>query len=871
VSFRSLGSSRVVEHVSASVVRSTLVWAPALAVLALAACDPSREPPGALCDRDPLIPGCTPPEPPFPGLLAPVEILRDDSGIPHVFAQNDADAYYASGYVQAFDRLFQMDLVRRRALGRRAEVLGAEAIGEDRMIRVLDIPRWGRTNAAATLREDPARYQLAQAWVAGVNRRIREVRSGAAPMPREFEALGYQPEEWQVADAFAVGKLLLFGNANQLSYDILSSIIHEYLPDLDARIGLMLPVRDSFILPEDERPRRSNNSARPQLPPTLPRALRPLPDDAEQRIRRFFAVFSGLRPGASNSWAVDGRHTANGRPWIAGDPHQPFQSPSLFWIHHLNSADAGGSLDVIGWSFVGAPGVHLGHNRHVVWTATTNYPDTMDLWDVLPGPNGGVMIAGTEVPIQIRHETIAVAGRSPVELDVEDVPGYGVLLPDDIVPLPIGRPGRRLLFAWTGFQPTHEFLSFDAIGRAQTLDEFDAAVDRNEIGNFNFLAASANGITYRSTPAVPDRGAPRGIRPFLVLDGDDPRTFWTLGRLDLARLPHSRGGSHGWLVTANNDPFGFTADGRIEGDPWYFGAYFDPGFRSARIEAEIARLVDRGGVTIEDMQALQDDTYSILADDVVPILVETWASRTRDRVLEPWRHRDDLDALVTRLASWDRRMERVSSEAVIFNAYVFFLAQRVLQDDLSIVFEPILDASPAYMFKFLSNALRGRAPQSDAIFAGEPRSVSIVRALEETETYLIERFGSASTGYRWGDVHGSAFRSIWGPRLDGGRVPTDGAEGTVNVSGSSFFDAEGRPRPSLDALSGPLFRMVAGFAEDGTPEAWANMPRGVSGDPESEHWDDLHEDWVENRYRRLRFRRSDVETAPHERMILSPE
>lgn len=848
----------------------------ALACLAASlwvACDHDAGPPDEVCDRDPLIAGCTPPEPPFPGLSANVEIVRDASGVPHIYASSDADALYGAGYMQAFDRLFQMDLMRRHALGRRAEVLGPAYVNEDRIIRVIDIPRWGRTNAAALRRDDPGTYALAQAWVAGVNRRIREVRSGAAPMPPEFTELGYEPDEWETSDAFAVGKLLLFGNANQLPYDILSAIIAQYLPDLDRRVGLMLPIRDSFVLPEDERPwpARPGSRAAPELPPITEEARQPLPGDAEERLARFFANFRELMPGASNNWAIDGRFTANGRPLIAGDPHQPLQSPSLFWMHHLNSADAGGTLNVIGFSFVGAPGVHLGHNARVAWTATTNYPDTMDLWDVRPGIGGTVFVAGEEIAIRVRRETIAVAGADAVVIDVEEVPGYGVLLPDDLAPIPVGRPGRRLLFSWTGFGPTHEFESFLAIDRASTLDEFDAAVDRNEIGNFNFVAADATGWTYRSTPRVPDRGVLGSMRPFGVLDGDDRRAFWTRGDLDLARLPHSRGSTRGWIVSANNDPFGFTADGAVDDDPWYFGAYFDPGLRSAVIEDRIARLVARGGVTIEEMQQLQDNTFSILAEDVLAALIETWAARDRDPMLEAWRDRRDLDELVQRLAAWDRRMERGSSEAVIANAYMFLLARRVLRDDLSFVFEPILDSSPAYVLKILSNALRGRVPRPDEVFAGEPRAVSLVRALDETAAYLVERFGGTTAAYTWGDVHGTDFRSIWGSRLHGGWVSTDGAEGTVNVSSTAFFESGGRPRARFDAHGGPIFRMTAGFAEDGTPEAWVNAPRGVSGDPASPHWDDLLEDWIENRYRRLLFRRAEIDAGPTERMTLAPE
>ncbi|AKF03467.1 penicillin acylase family protein [Sandaracinus amylolyticus] len=841
----------------------------ALALALLGGCgDDTRvaPPTEAQCDADPLLPGCTPDErPTFAGLDDEVAILRDDMGVAHVYAQSDRDAFYASGYMQAFDRLLQMDLNRRRALGRRAEVLGESYVDEDELSRLFDLPRWARTNEAALFRDDPERWALVQAWTEGVNARIREVLADRSQLPPEFEELGYEPEEWTPVDAFAFGKLVLFGNANQLESSILSAILDEYLPELDGRLGLLLPIRDAYVMPPDERPA----TARAIVRPSAPRTPRALPPDALERIARFQSTMADFRSGGSNNWALDGRHTANGRPLIAGDPHQPLQSPSLFWLHHMNSADAGGALDVVGFNFVGSPGVQLGHNRHVAWTATTTYPDNMDVWDVAIGPGGGVMIGDEEVAIVTRTETIAVAGANTVEYVVEDVPGHGVLLPSGLSPLPLGRPGRRLLVNWTGLRVTHEFEGFFGFGTARDTDEFAAAVEGVELGYFNFVFADANGIRYHSQPLVPDRGVIGARRPWALSDGDDASTFWRDRWLDRARMPSSTGGARGWITSANNDPFGFVADGRVDTDPWYFGVLYDPGLRAARIEQELERLIARGDVTVEDMQVLQDDTHSIIADDLVPVLEEVWATVETDDALAEWRGRDDLDALVVSLAAWDRRMERTSSEAVVLNAFSYFLAQRVLADDMTIVFDAVMSESSAFIFKWLSNVLRGRAPDSESFFAGEARSVSVVRALDETAAWLAERFPGGS--YTWGDVHGTRFPSLYGERLDGGWVATDGAEGTVNVSVTDFFGDGDAPRERLEASSGSIYRLVATFGDDGTPEAFVNVPRGVSGDPESAHWSDLHTDWIENVYRPLRFRRSDIEAGEHERMTLSPQ
>ncbi len=814
------------------------------------------------CDADPLLPGCVPTErPSFAGLSAPVEIVRDVDGVPHVYGANTRDVMYGDGYAQALDRLFEMDLSRRRALGRRAEVLGMAFVDGDRLTRVVDIPRWGRTNEAALFRDDPELWALLQAWVEGVNARIDEVLSGSAPMPAEFTTLRFEPERWTPADALAFGKLVLFGNANQIEYTILAQILHQYFPDVETNLGLLLPFRDSYVLPPEERPAAG-------AMPFASHAASPLalPADADERIARWQRTMSAFRPGASNNWAVDGPHTDSGRPLIAGDPHQPLQSPSLFWMHHLAAAD--GSLDVVGWSFVGGPTVALGHNRHVAWTATTTYPDMMDVWDVSVRA-GMVSVGGVEVAVRPRMERIEVAGGAPVDLVVQEVPGYGVLLPDGLAPLPIGRPGRELLFRWTGFGVTHELEGFMAVDRARSRAEFEAAVDRIELAAFNFVSADQEGISYRAPPRVPDRGTPTDARaPYLVLDGDDPSTYWDGTFLGSALLPRSHGGARGWLGSANNDPYGFVSDGRIEGDPFYYGVFFDPGVRSARIEGELDRLVTRGSVSLADMEALQDDTYTLYADDFVPLLDDAWASRGTDPLLATFRDRADLDALVSRLHAWDRRMERTSSEAVVFHAFMFFLAERVLRDDLSVLFQPILEAESAYVLKWLSLVMRGAAPHPEAALGADTREVALAEALDRTARWLTERFPSGS--YVWADLHGTLFTSLYGDRLAAPWVPTDGSCGTLNRADTVFFASTDTPHERLDASDGSIYRMVASFGADGTPQAFFTMGQGVSGEPTSPHWDDLRDDWIETRHRPLRYLRADVEAGPVERIMLTP-
>jgi penicillin G amidase len=793
----------------------------------------------------------------YPGPDADVVLARDGLGVVHVSAASDPDAFFGDGYAQARDRLFQMDLTRRQALGRRAEVFGEEAVFGDRLVRTAGVRVSGRAAAEQIRASHPDEHQLLVAWTAGVNAYIGEVLRGEAPLPIGFSELGFLPEPWEVADGLTVGKLMLFGNANQIEYELLATILRDYFPEIAARLPLLMPLTDTFVLPPEERPLSPTSGSLGEKPAIAPRKM---PADAAARLAKWSQEMAPFRPGASNNWAIDGRHTDNGQPFIAGDPHQGLRSPSLMWAHHLRSA---AGLDVIGFSFVGSPAVQLGHNRDLIWTATTTYPDVMDMLEVqFDGET--VDLFGERLPVSPRTERIAVRDGDPIDIVVEEISGLGVLLPDGIAPVPVVDAGNRILLRWPGLAATREGEAFLGIDRAASLDAWESAVEVMEIGNFNFIAADAGGIAYRSNPLVPVRQAlSPNMPPYSLLDGDDPNNAW-VGTL--STLPRSRAVQRGWIASANNDPFGLTADGSIDGDPFYFGVFFDPGTRAARVESEIERLLAEGPVDRAAMEALQLDTHAVIADLLLPVLDAVYATVDDDPALEAFRDRADLEALITQMQSWDRRMDRDSAGAVTFHAFAWFLAERILRDDLSLAFDSIASASGIYLLKWAVLTVTERFPAAGDLMQ-EGRAFLVMGALDDAAAYLVDRFGADTSQYRWGNWHFTAFPSVGGDALAVDRVATDGADGTVNVSAATFF-SDGAAPYDLVSTGGAIYRMVATFDEGGAPQAWVNFPRGNAGEPDSPHWDDTLEAWVEGQYARLPFTAAEVEAAATERAVV---
>jgi penicillin amidase len=842
------------------------------AALALGACrsdDPDAD------DGDGTDDGTDEPVEPFdefPGLEAEVEIVIDEFGIPHIYASNDYDLGFASGYQQATDRLFQMELMRRRALGTQAEVLGEAFVDQDIVSRTFNLRYFGGLNAERLRNEDPAVYNFAIAWVAGVNQRIAEVLAGDAPLPYGFAEAGFMPQEWERDDEFAIAKLLYLGNSNSLERDLLATILHDNFPDVWDSFELAQPMFPVQIMPEDEVPAGLKPDSRPSY---LDRAPAPEPmqpfsptavTDAMVELRR---AFGHVGPTGSNNWAIDGRHTQSGRPMIANDPHQPLQSPSLMYAQHLNSMDAGdGTLDVAGFAFTGTLGVQLGHNRALHWAATTNFADVMDLWEVQV-EDQGVWVGETYVEWVTREERIEVAGGEAVVLQIHDVPDYGVILPVELLPLPVAAPGYELLANWTGFRATAEERCFSAMMRATDIDSWETGVDYMEVAGFNFVAATATDISYRVNILVPDRDLTSGALPYLVIDGDNADSYWD-GFLPPEQLPRSRLENRGWIATANNDPWGFTFDGDVTNDPFYYGYFYAPGNRAKRLHDEFERLTEQGDVTVDDMINLQLDSHSPMSDVLLPVVADAVSQIDSNAELAEFVGNADIATLAQVLADWDQTMDRDSPGALVWHLWLHNMAELAIGDDFNFLYSLVLGEEPPFVLKVPALALLGQY-QSNALIQESPEWIA-VDALRRTADWLNETYGSVDpSGYRWGDMHGTRFENPFGGELDGGWVPTNGGEDTVNVSSSTFYMSATNVAERFDSKAGAIFRVVTTFAEDGTPEAQFNFPRGNSGEPSSPHWDDTLQDWVEGVYSPFPYRRAEVDTAAESSHTLTPE
>ncbi len=791
--------------------------------------------------------------PAMDGPESPVTVRVDDLGVPHIRAASDRDLFFASGYAQAADRLWQLDGVVRTARGELAEVYGEDALASDLVARVIGFSRLGCESIPVMHDERPEDLALFAAWVDGVNRRVAEVLAGEAPLPEEFATWGVEPRPITVADALAVGKRIQFGFANSLANDVLYSLLAGLVPDVDA-IPVFQPGADRFIMVDEAEvaPTPRGLAGRSAVVP-----LR-LDGDGARRVLASLAALDrahGWGPG-SNNWVVSGAGTDTGRPILANDPHATIGKPSLLWMQHLDSRDDGGAFDVAGWAFVGLPGVHLGHTDRLAWAATTHMADVMDLWDVPVAEDWSeAEIGGETVPVSAEEEVIRVAlgGGSfdEVRLTVHRVEDVGVFLPDEVLPVSSALfADHAVLFGWTGFRATDEAFAYLDFDRARDLDAFEAAAELEEVGMHNWIGATAGGWRYRVHGMLPDRG-PVGERgaPYAIMDGTDPDNLWNRGDLDPDLLPRVDG-DRDFLVTANNDPWGTTADNDPVDDEVYYASYYAAGFRADRIHRALAGALAEGPVSADAMVALQFDAVSPAALRLVPFLEAAWSKvgEDADPPFDGWAGREDMAAAVAALAAWDGAMRRDSAEAALYRVWAAVAARELLEGDLGVLFDPVEDAAPELLTKVLLLALEEDidALLDEDTVEGGVDAVLLAALDEALDWTAAEAEARGLEALTWGELHHAAF-----VEPEGGTVewPMDGDGTTVNVAHCSMWDGGALVDPCTSSHAA-VFRSVVSFDEDGVPVARVATPYGNDGDVER---------WLEGEAVELPFRDEDID------------
>jgi penicillin amidase len=559
---------------------------------------------------------------PVEGLSSRVRVVRDRWGVPHIYAEHQDDLFFAQGFVQAQDRLFQMDLWRRSAQGRLAEVLGSNFVGRDAMTQRMQYRGDLETEWAIYGADTKA---IATAFVGGVNAWVAMARERP---PEEFVLAGWRPEFWRPED------LLNRTDAFLASGDALDEVFRARLAAAigSARAGALLP-GGSLVVPAGLEPA----------------AVSYVVGDALRRVGTA-PFFTGLAAPVvgSNAWAVTGRRSATGAPLLAADPHRPLTNPSLRYLVHLRAP---------GWNVIGAtspwlPGVAIGHNDRVAWGMTSFRADTEDLYVERLNPRNRhqVLDRGRWINTTVARESVWVKGRSqPVGFEREETP-HGVVVAVD------GEKHLAFTVRWSGAEPgTAGELAALTLDRAASASEFRAALARWKMPAAEVLYVDRDGNGGSQVAAlVPKRHGWTGSFP---APGWTARFDWS-GWLTLDELPHVVNPAEGSLVSAN---------GSLA--------------RTARLQDALTAAAP---FTIETFKRLQHDVVVWNAGQIVPLLSRVPSGRAdieRARtLLLKWDRRQSIDSTAATIyAAWERRLRRRLAErripAELLDEFIGFVAR----------------------------------------------------------------------------------------------------------------------------------------------------------------------------------------------------
>lgn len=764
------------------------------------------------------------------GLGEPVEIVRDQWGINHIYAKNQKDLFFAQGYAAAKDRLFQFEIWRRQATGTVAEILGERELKRDIGTRLFKF----RGDMAVELNhyhEDGV--EIITSYTDGVNACIEEALKNPESLPIEFQLLGIVPEKWTPEVVISRHQGLLGNIGRELSTARAVAAIgvdkvkdlswfHPKDPDLN-----MDPVINQELLSDDIL----------ELYNAYRRPVRFQKDDIQLAYQRSASTQKLLAQKeedplaiGSNNWVVSGNKMADGNTYMANDPHRTIAVPSLRYMAHLVAP----GWDVIGGGEPEIPGISIGHNQYGAWGLTVFSTDGEDLYvyDLNPDNLNQYRYNGAWKDMETIAETIKVKGQSDKMVDLRYTKHGPVAYVDSV-----NNKAYAVRCAWLepGGSPYLASLRMD---QSKTWEEFREACNYSHIPGENMIWADKEGnIGWQAVGIAPIR---RNFSGMVPVPGDG-RYEWD-GYLPIIEKPNTYNPSEGYFSTANQN---VTPDSYDRWDAIGFN-WSDP-YRGDRVREVLG--TDQK-LTMKDMKALQVDYLSNPARILVPLLQEqTLQGPPRDaaELLTDWDYRLEASSIPAAIyVAWENEIQSLAVEQFVPEAAKGIITR--------IQLKRIMDWITTPGERFGTNPERGR-------------DEFIITAFESAIESLQETLGDDMNNWQYGQgkykhsyiAHalGNVVDNATKATLDVGPLPRGGNSYTPGSTGSN-----------LRQSSGASFRMIVNTG-DWDAALGTNGP-GQSGDPESPFYRNLFEPWANDEYFPVYYSRKKVDEYAAEKTTLAP-
>jgi penicillin amidase len=733
------------------------------------------------------------------GLSDEVSVRWDSSGVIHINGHIEEDVIFASGYVTARERLWQMELTRRLAKGRMSEIFGSRALAADKLFLTLGIDSLTRTIYNEI---SPESKLWLEKYAEGINAFLKNADDD---IPVEFVLMNFTPEKWTPQDCLLQNRILAWFLNFNWKADLLYWHLQQVLP----------PGRFQDIWPV-----WAND------PPII--SVKNTGEIIQHLTTVLATVYNitGMRAThtGSNSWVVSPQLATNGSAMLANDPHLGIQFPSIWIELHLTAPN----LNVSGFSLPGLPGIVIGRNDNIAWGLTNGMVDDSDYFVEVVDTLAGVYLKNDKkFPLKIYHRSVKIKDQPDLPLKIyysENGPIFNAVFPQI-------QPSKVLTLRWTGYTSSDEIATFISLAKARDWTDFENSLRTFGVPAQNFMYADrAGNIGYRLGGLIPVRTYETGLIPQQTRDS---RFFWN-GWVPFSKMPSIKNPRIGFIVSANNQ--------MIENYPYYVSEIWEPPFRSMRIDQQI---IESGKLDRRDMQRMQSDNIDLMAQEILPIMMSEFSVDENQPEL--------IDKIKQLLQNWDYRMEKTSIAAAVYEVWKYYLIKNIFIDEMQQpAFTLFTDIPNFYLRIFHQVIINENSKWFDDVGSQsiETRSDIVRKSFRETLQYLNEVKGSQLEDWQWGKIHRLNLEHVLGripltkSILNEGPFPVGGNGVTVNAATYAFDNP-------FDMLSGPSHRFIVDWSE---PEVYYGiLPGGNSGNFISSFYNNQMDFWLRGSLKRTKM------------------
>lgn len=742
------------------------------------------------------------------GLQEEVKIVRDDYGIPHIYAKSMTDAFFAQGYCQAQDRLWEMDLSRRAVSGHLSEILGESMLQADKFFLTLGIYKAARDSYKEY---DEETKSYLESYAAGVNQYINEVGNN---LPPEFKLLSYKPQKWDPLDTVSIGKYMAHILGGNMTVELLYLNMAEKVSEDKLKELLPTAYPDNGLLIMKEAWRDG----------TAGKLL------AAMDMNHLSSILALPGEGVgSNNWVIGGKMTQSGKPILCNDPHLEIKSPSIWYQNHLVVE---GKMNVTGVIAPGTLGVIVGHNDRIAWGVTNVNPDVQDLYLEKRNPQNQYQFEykGKWEDARVIKYEIPIKKSKPIPFEVV-YSRHGPII-NGIYP-EVG--DQDLALKWTAHMPTCEIGAVIGFNMSNNWNEFKNALEEFKVPAQNFVYADVDGnIAYRANGLIPIRKKGNGLMP---VPGWTDEYEWE-GFIPWDTLPQTTNPPEGFIITANN---------KIIDDayPYFITHQWSAPYRALSIRQE---LEGKNDITLNEALRPQNDWKNLQAQCLYPSIEGVLTNANLNETEQKAR---DI------LLQWAKNSpEDNHNEAAptIYHTLYLEIASATYQDELGYdIFKSLLKGRAS---KIINNNFDMALIKKDSLWFDdvttpeiETADVIILQSFKNTVASLQKELGNNPDNWKWGKLHTITIDHPMGtkaflkPFLNDGPYPQGGSNITSGANSYAY------DKPFAVTSAGP-WRFGVDLGDMTGKDILAG---GTSGHFRSDHYKDQTALWLKGQYKDMLF------------------